>query len=166
MLSPLMPMIRTDLGLNYTQVGVVLSAFAITGGISQLLGGWLADRFGPQVVVAIGVSGVAIAGLLIGLSESYTVLIVFLLLAAILGGGYHPASVTAISASVPPERPGSNIGTPPNRQHLQLLGGAATCCANCYCLGLAWLIYYVEYSHYPTRYRTLHHHGTTDTSPS
>ena len=48
MLRPLMPMIRTDLDLSYTQAGLVLSSFSITSGVSQLAGGWLADRFGSR----------------------------------------------------------------------------------------------------------------------
>lgn len=114
-----MPMIRTDLDLSYTEVGVVMSAFAITSGISQLPAGWLADRFGPRIMVALGVSGVAIAGLLIGLSQSYWTLIVFLVLAALLGGGYHPASATAISAVIPQERRGRALG-------LHLVGGSSS----------------------------------------
>jgi len=113
-----MPMIRTDLGLSYTQVGVVLSSFAITSGISQLPAGWLADRFGPRVLVAISVSGVAVIGLLIGFSQSYVTLIVFLVIAAIIGGGYHPASATAISASVPREHLGRALG-------FHLIGGSS-----------------------------------------
>ncbi|MFC1965434.1 MFS transporter [Chloroflexota bacterium] len=116
MLRPLMPMIRTDLDLSYTQAGVVIATFAVTSGVSQLPAGWLADRLGPRLIVAIGISGVAIAGLLIGLSQSYTSLIVFLILAAILGGGYHPASANAVSALVPPERRGRALG-------LHLIGG-------------------------------------------
>ena len=119
MLRPLMPMIRTDLGISYTQVGVLISAFAITSGISQLPAGWLADRFGPRVMVAIGVTGVAIAGVLIGLSQSYSLLIAFLVLAAILGGGYHPAAATAISASVSPVRRGRALG-------FHLIGGSSS----------------------------------------
>ena len=114
-----MPMIRTDLGLSYTQAGFVLSAFAITGGFSQLPAGWLADRFGARVMVTIGISGVAIAGLLIGLSHSYVALIAFLVVAAILGGGYHPSAATAISASVPSERRGRALG-------LHLIGGSSS----------------------------------------
>ncbi|UCG55292.1 MAG: MFS transporter [Dehalococcoidia bacterium] len=110
LLRPLMPMIRTDLSLSYTQVGVVISAFAITSGLSQLPAGWLADRFGPRLIVALGVSGVALAGLLIGLSPSYLSLIFFVVLAAILGGGYHPASISAISLSIQPERRGRALG--------------------------------------------------------
>jgi len=110
MLRPLMPMIRSDLGLSYTQVGVMMSSFSVTSGISQLPAGWLADRFGPRLMVILGVSGVALAGFLIGLSHSYVTLIVFLVLAAIVGGGYHPASAAAISSSVPSEYRGRALG--------------------------------------------------------
>jgi predicted MFS family arabinose efflux permease len=119
MLIPLMPMIRTDLGLSYTEAGVITSAFAITGGICQLPAGYLADRFGPRVMVALGVSGVAITGLLIGLSRSYEFLIVCLVIAAILGGGYHPASTTAISATVAAQHRGRALG-------LHLIGGTSS----------------------------------------
>lgn len=112
-------MIRTDLGLSYTEAGIITSAFAITGGISQLPAGYLADRFGPRVMVTLGVSGVAIAGLLIGLSGSYAFLIVCLILAAIVGGGYHPASATAISAMVPAQYRGRALG-------LHLIGGTSS----------------------------------------
>jgi len=110
MLRPLLPMIRTDLGLSYTQAGLMMSAFAMTSGVSQLPAGWLADRFGARLMVISGVTGVAIAGFLIGLSHSYIALIVFLMLAAIVGGGYHPASAAAISSSVPSEYRGRALG--------------------------------------------------------
>ena len=105
-----MPMIRTDFSLSYTQSGWVMSAFSITSGISQLPSGWLADRFGRRLMVLVSVTGVAIAGILISLSHSYVTLIVFLMLAALMGGGYHPASGAAISSSVPPEYRGRAFG--------------------------------------------------------
>ena len=119
MLRPLMPMIRTDLGLSYTQSGVVMSAFAITGGFSQLPSGWLADRFGPRIMILISITGVAIVGLSIGLSHSYAALIALLVLAALLGGGYHPAAAATISTSVPAERRGRALG-------MHLVGGTSS----------------------------------------
>ncbi len=109
MLRPLMPMIRTDFNLSYTQAGWTMSAFSLTNGISNLPSGWLADRIGPRVMVLLSVTGVAIAGLFIGLSHSYSALIGFLVLAAIMGGGYHPASSAAISLSVPSEYRGRSL---------------------------------------------------------
>lgn len=117
-LRPLMPMIRTDLNLNYTQSGFVLSAFSVTSGISQLPAGWLADHFGVRLAVVFGISGVAIAGLMIGLSHSYVALMAFLVLAAILGGGYHPAASAAVSASASPENRGKALG-------IHLIGGTS-----------------------------------------
>ena len=111
-------MIRTDLRLSYTQVGVVLSAFAVTSGLSQLPAGWLADRFGPRMMVLLGVTGVALVGIFIGLSPSFVALIALLVLAALLGGGYHPASSAAISSSVPPEYRGRSLG-------LHFVGGSS-----------------------------------------
>jgi len=118
MLNPLMPLIRTELSLNYTQAGVVISAFSITSGISQLPAGWLADRCGVRLMIIISVSGVAIAGLLVGLSHTYTALIAFLVLAALFAGGYHPAAATAISTIVSPEKRGRALG-------LHLIGGSS-----------------------------------------
>lgn len=119
MLNPLMPMIRTELGLNYTQAGVVISAFSVTSGISQLPAGWLADRFGARVMVLLSVTGVATAGLLVGLTRTYEALIAFLVLAALMGGGYHPSATAAISSFVPAERRGRALG-------LHLIGGSST----------------------------------------
>jgi MFS family permease len=118
MLNPFMPMIRDDLSLNYTQAGVIISAFSITGGISQLPAGWLADHFGARLIIAISVSGVALAGLLVGLSHSYIALIAFLVLAALVGGGYHPSAANTISTIISPERRGRALG-------LHLIGGSS-----------------------------------------
>jgi MFS family permease len=118
MLNPMMPLIRDELSLNYTQAGVVISAFSITSGIVQLPAGWLADRFGARLMVLISVSGVAAAGLLVGLSQTYNTLIASLILVAVLGGGYHSSSATAISTIVPPERRGRALG-------LHLIGGSS-----------------------------------------
>ncbi|GKX56513.1 MFS transporter [Leminorella grimontii] len=46
--------IRGDLGLSATQFGVLLSAFSLSYGISQLPSGLLLDRFGPRIVLGAG----------------------------------------------------------------------------------------------------------------
>ncbi len=119
MLNPLMPMIRIDLGLSYAEAGIVMSVFSITGGFAQLPAGWLADRFGSRLMILISVTGVAIGGLLIGLSTTYAMLVVLLGLVALLGGGYHPAASTAISNMTPPDKRGRSLG-------LHLIGGTSS----------------------------------------
>lgn len=46
--------IRNDLGLSATEFGVLLSAFSLSYGISQLPSGLLLDRFGPRIVLGGG----------------------------------------------------------------------------------------------------------------
>ena len=61
-------------------------------------------------MIAIGISGVAVAGLLVGLSRTYIMMIVFLVLMGIAGGGYHPAASPLISASVESKKRGLALG--------------------------------------------------------
>jgi len=110
MLSPLLPFIRSDFSLSYTQIGGLLFAYNIAYGISQLPAGWAADRLGPRIMLTVGVAGVAVAGLLIGLAPSYIVLALFLVILGLAGGGYHPAASPLVSASVNPERRGIALG--------------------------------------------------------
>lgn len=110
LLSPLLPFIRNDFTLSYTQIGGLLFAYNIAYGISQLPAGWAADRLGPRIMLTVGVAGVAFAGLLIGLSPNYVVLALFLVILGLVGGGYHPAASPLVSASVKPERRGIALG--------------------------------------------------------
>ena len=51
---PLLPFIRNPFALDYTQSGLVVSAFTLAYGFGQLPAGWLADRLGSvRVVLAV-----------------------------------------------------------------------------------------------------------------
>ena len=116
---PLLPMIRSDFGLDYTQSGFVISAFILAYGIGQVPAGWLADRVGPRILITIGILGVALAGLFVGLSHTYLMMIVFLVLMGLLAGGYHPSAPPLISTSVEPKNLGRALG-------LHMIGGSAS----------------------------------------
>ena len=107
---PLLPFIRDDFALDYTQAGLVISVFSLSYGIAQLPAGWLADRIGPRIMITISISGVALVGLLVGLSQTYVMLIALLALMGVVGGGYHPSAAPMISASVEPKNRGRALG--------------------------------------------------------
>ena len=69
--------------------------------------------------MTVGISGVALAGILVGLSQTYLLMLVFLVLMGILAGGYHPSAPPLISASVRPENLGRALG-------LHNIGGGAS----------------------------------------
>jgi MFS family permease len=50
------PLIKDELGLSNTEAGILLSAFFWTYMPFQLVAGWLAERFSPYRILAIGVA--------------------------------------------------------------------------------------------------------------
>jgi len=107
---PLLPYIRDEFALDYTRAGFLISAFSVIYGVCQLPAGWLSDRLGPRILLTIGIIGVGATGLLVGMSPNYIVLVTALVLMGILGGGYHPAATTMISAAVAPRTRGQALG--------------------------------------------------------
>jgi YNFM family putative membrane transporter len=108
--QPLLPLIQREFNLSYARSALVLSSFAWTNGIAQIPAGFLADRMNRRILLIIGICGVAVAGLLVGLSQTYVMMLVFLILMGVLGGGYHPAAAPMVSEAAPPEVRGRALG--------------------------------------------------------
>lgn len=108
---PLLPFIRTDFNLDYTQSALVVSVFSLANGFAQIPAGWLADRFGPRILLTVGIIGLALVAVLIGLSHTYIMMVALLVLLGILAGTYHPSATPLISASVEPKNRGRAMGT-------------------------------------------------------
>src|SRR5205823_2042866 len=47
------PTLRRELGLTPTELGLIFSAFAYPYAAMHIAGGWMADRFGPRLVLAM-----------------------------------------------------------------------------------------------------------------
>jgi MFS family permease len=84
---PLLPMIRSDFSLDYTECGLVISVFILAYGVGQVPAGWLADRVGPRVLITIGFLGVSLGGFFVGLSRTYIMMIVSWLCRPLKKGG-------------------------------------------------------------------------------
>ena len=81
------PAMRKELGLTPTELGLVFSAFAYPYAGMQIIGGWMSDRFGPRVVLAVLSLLWAMATILTGLSWSVASLIAFRVLVGVGEGG-------------------------------------------------------------------------------
>jgi MFS family permease len=108
--TPLLPYIQKEFKLTYTRASFVTTAFALANGAGQLPAGFLADRVGPRILITIGIVGVAIAGVFVGLSQTFVILLVCLVLMGLLAGGYHPAATPLISKSIPEQQRGRALG--------------------------------------------------------
>lgn len=71
MLGPLMPSLRSDLALSYTQGGLLPAASALGLILSGLMSDWLARRFSRQVVFWSGSIGLLLSVVMLGLGHTF-----------------------------------------------------------------------------------------------
>jgi len=117
LLVALLPLIREGLGLSYLQSGFLLSAFTVTSGLSQFLGGWVGDRMSRRLVIMIGVGGVGLSALAVGLNSAYYPILAVMVIMGIFAGAYHPSAVSLLSSSFDKVRRGKAMA-------LHLVGGS------------------------------------------
>ena len=87
-LAPLMPVIRTELGLSKDQVGNIIIASVTSTIIARLAIGWLCDKYGPRKTYV----GLLVLGSLpvmgVGLAHDYTSFLLFRLAIGIIGASF------------------------------------------------------------------------------
>lgn len=79
----------------------VITGYSIAEAIMVPLTGWLAERFGPVKVFAVGIFGFAVFSLLCGMATSLNSLILFRVLLGMSGGPLMPLSQTLLLKVVP-----------------------------------------------------------------
>jgi sugar phosphate permease len=67
----LLPIIRKDLGLSFTQGGSLAAVTTLTYALMQIPAGYLSDRFSPKRLFGIGILGSTILALTFGLVTNY-----------------------------------------------------------------------------------------------
>jgi MFS transporter, ACS family, glucarate transporter len=107
--------IRDELGIGNIQLGWIFSAFLIGYAAFQVVGGWLAYRFGPRRVLAAGVLwwGVFTALTTIANPHLAKALLILILIRLALGAGeavMYPATNQFVSQWIPVAERGSANG--------------------------------------------------------
>jgi len=103
-LSPFLTAIQTDLGINYTQIGIATSAAIVAMTTAHLLVGYLGDRGMRDMFISISVLLAALAMLLTSFSENFIMLTIFQVFLGLGASGYHPSSFPALADKFPRER--------------------------------------------------------------
>ena len=103
-LPPLFPVLRAELGVSYAGLGAVITASAGASAISQLVSGFLVDRFGPRRVLAGGLALLAGSIALAGMAPSYGALVAIMAVAGLGNGVFHPADYSIFN-TLPRGRP-------------------------------------------------------------
>jgi MFS family permease len=100
-ISTAAPFIKADLHLNNTQLGFVFSAFAIPYALFQLIGGWIGDRFGPRVTLAVCCALVGLSTMLTGAAQGFASLFTMRLAVGFGEGAAFPTATRAMSSWTP-----------------------------------------------------------------
>lgn len=98
-IAVILPLITTALGLTLSQAGALASARTLMAGVASFPSGFLADLASRRNVLlglCIGMIGLACLGL--SAAATFPMLLVFMGLAGLGGGWFHPQSLAILSA--------------------------------------------------------------------
>ena len=105
-LAPLLPFVRDEYQVTYTQIGLAFAAFNIVTAVFQTPAGFLVDRLGARVLLILGLAVGASSFVLVGLIDSFWIMVALFAIAGIGNTVYHPADYALLSQHVPSDRIG------------------------------------------------------------
>jgi len=100
-LSTVAPLVKDDLGISNTQLGLAFSAFAIPYAVFQLIGGWIGDSLGARLTLALCCAVVALSTALTGAVSGLTSLFAVRLALGFGEGAGFPTATRAMASWTP-----------------------------------------------------------------
>jgi MFS family permease len=102
----LLPLIGKELGLSYTEIGLIMTTQHLVGAISNLPGGMFVDMVGKKgYLMAASLFWVGFPYALMSLTHNFWMLLVCVTLVGIGGNIWHPAAIPTLALRYP-ERKG------------------------------------------------------------
>jgi FSR family fosmidomycin resistance protein-like MFS transporter len=98
--------LKETFNVSYLELGLAVTAYNLLGGLAQAPMGFVVDHVGPRIVLLIGLGVNAIAIALMGLADTYDMLLVLALIAGLGNSVFHPADYALLSGSVTDDRLG------------------------------------------------------------
>jgi sugar phosphate permease len=100
-ISTAAPLMKADLKIGNTELGLAFSAFAIPYAFFQLIGGWVGDRLGPRRTLAICCAIVGISTILTGAVTGISSLFLLRLALGFGEGAGFPTATRAMASWTP-----------------------------------------------------------------
>jgi sugar phosphate permease len=100
----LLPLIREDLGISFTQAGLLSVAATLAYGLMQIPAGFLADRFGPGRPYFFGLFGWSAMCIAFGMVHSYWLALLMLLAAGAFRAMLFAPGLALLASWFPSER--------------------------------------------------------------
>jgi DHA1 family multidrug resistance protein-like MFS transporter len=110
MAMPLLPFYIEKFGVGGTELGWLMSTYALMQFICAPIWGVLSDRHGRKPILAIGVLGYAITLFLFGLAKTFTMLFMARVLSGILSSATMPTAMAYIGESTEQKEKSKGMG--------------------------------------------------------
>jgi sugar phosphate permease len=95
------PYVQEEMGLSKTQMGWLLGVFFLTYAIGQVPAGWLSDRYGARLTLALYLALWSSFTGWMGLATGFLLLLVLRLACGLTEAGAYPACASLLSVWVP-----------------------------------------------------------------
>lgn len=105
-LPPLFPLLNRDLGLGFSELGFIVAAYAVATAATQTPAGFLCERFGPRLVLIVGLTINAGAIMATAFTNTYWELFTLMVIAGCGSSVFHPADYQILTNSVAKARLG------------------------------------------------------------
>lgn len=101
----LLPLIGSELGLSYVQIGFIMTVQHVVGAASNLPAGLIVDRYSRKgLMMAAALFWVGFPYLLMGFSGSYWVLLACVTLVSVGNNIWHPTAISTLADRYPASR--------------------------------------------------------------
>ena len=110
-LAILLPFVAADLGLNFSQSGLIKTTTSIAISAAQIPAGLAAERVGEILILGLGTAWFSLSYVAMLLVAGYPLALLVAFSAGSGGAAYHPVGTALIANVFPPHRSGSAIGT-------------------------------------------------------
>ena len=109
--APLLPLIKEDLDLSFTEVGVLRSLYSAASTVLQVPVGFMAERVGEFWLLVGGNVWVALGLIAMSLAPSFAALLGATLLGGLGGGTQHPLASGIVSRAYDTKSRATAVGT-------------------------------------------------------
>ena len=109
--APLLPLIKEDLGLTFTEVALLKSVYAGASAVLQVPAGFIAERVGEFWLLIGGNIWVAVGLICMAFAPGFALLLGFTLVGGLGGGTHHPLASAIVSRAYEDKGRATAVGT-------------------------------------------------------